>query len=66
MIDEHTRWAPPEEVIELARKNGFTTVEIVRLLTGCLPYKEARELASEYAPLLGISVGEFMRLRRNA
>lgn len=66
MIDEDTRWAPPEDVIRLARENGFTTAEIVRILSGCLSYKEALQVAREYAPLLGISVREFMELRRNA
>jgi hypothetical protein len=65
MIDENTRWAPPEEIVRLARESGLTTVKIVRALSGCLSYREAREVAQEYAPLLGLSVAEFMRLRRN-
>ncbi|MBI2926875.1 MAG: hypothetical protein HYY24_14355 [Verrucomicrobia bacterium] len=60
MIDENTRWAPPEEILKLARESGLTTVEIVRTLSGCLSYREAREVAQEYAPLLGLSVAEFM------
>ena len=43
----------------------MTTVEIVRIVSGCLSYREALKMAEEYAPLLEISATEFMRLRRN-
>lgn len=59
------RYAPPEEVIRLARETGFTTRQIVRILTGCLTHQEAFQRAKVYAPLLGIAVREFMELRRN-
>jgi hypothetical protein len=65
-MDEHSqRWAPPDEVVRLARENGFSTAEIVRIVSGCLPYRDAQKVAREYAPLLDISVTEFMALRRN-
>jgi len=63
--NEPLRWAPPEEVIRLAEEAGMSTLEIVRAVSGCLPYKEALEVAREYAPLLKISVSEFMELRKN-
>jgi DNA-binding XRE family transcriptional regulator len=59
------RWAPPEEVVRLAEEAGMSKTEIVRIVSGCLPYSEALEVAREYAPLLGIAVSEFMKLRKN-
>ena len=64
-MDDSLKWAPPEEVVSMAKEAGFNTAEIVRILSGCLPYREALEVAREYAPLLEISVKEFMELRRN-
>ena len=65
MDDKPLRWAPPEEVVMLTKEAGMTTSEIVRTLSGCLPYREALNVAREYAPLLGITVSEFMELRKN-
>ena len=66
MEEEHPlRWAPPDEVVRIARASGMTTVEVVRIVSGCLSYREALKVAEEYAPLLEISATEFMRLRRN-
>jgi hypothetical protein len=65
MEQEQLRWASPEEVVRLAKESGMTTVEIVRIVGGCLSYREALNVAREYAPLLDISVAEFMRLRKN-
>jgi hypothetical protein len=59
------RWAPPEEVVRLAKEAGLTPPEIVRIVSGCLPYREALQVARDYAPLLEISVSEFLELRRN-
>lgn len=59
------RWAPPEEVIKLAKESGMTTIEIVRIVSGCLSYREALKRAHEFAPLLDISVSEFMQMRKN-
>ncbi len=65
-MDEHTlRWAAPDEVVRLAKENGFSTAEIVRIVSGCVPYREALKIARDYAPLLEISVSEFMELRKN-
>ena len=64
-MDDALKWAPPEEVVSLAKEAGFTTAEIVRIVSGCLPYIEALNVAREYAPLLEISVPEFMELRKN-
>jgi len=65
MENESLRWASPEEVVNLAKGAGISIAEIVRIVSGCLPYKEALEVAREYAPLLNISVSKFMELRKN-
>jgi DNA-binding XRE family transcriptional regulator len=65
-MDDSLKWAPPEEVVSMAKEAGLTTTEIVRIVSGCLTYAEALEVAHEYAPLLEISVKEFMQLRKNA
>ena len=66
MEDEYQlKWASPEEVIRLAKDSGMTTIEIVRIVSGCLSHREALKRAHEFAPLLGISVSEFMEMRRN-
>lgn len=59
------RYASPDEVVRLAKESGMTTVEIVRVVSGCLTYREALKRAHEFAPLLEISVSEFMQMRRN-
>jgi hypothetical protein len=59
------RWTSPEEVVRLAKESGMTTVEIVRIVSGCLSYQEALKTARDYAPLLGVRVSEFMELRKN-
>ena len=58
-------WVPPEEAVRLAVENGFSTAEIVRIASGALSHREALRVAKEYAPILGITVTEFMELRRN-
>lgn len=63
--DYQLRWASPEEVVQLAKENGMSTIEIVRIASAGQPYREALKVAHDYAPLLGISVSEFMRLRKN-
>jgi hypothetical protein len=37
----------------------------VRTVSGALSYSEALKVAREWAPLLGLSVTEFMKMRRN-
>jgi DNA-binding XRE family transcriptional regulator len=59
------RYAPPDEVVRLAKEAGLTTAQIVRIVSGCLTYREALKVAQDYAPLLEISVSEFMELRKN-
>ena len=65
VIDQTLRYAPPEEVIRFAREKGWSTLRIVRTISGALPHREALKVAREWAPLLGLSVAEFMKLRKN-
>jgi hypothetical protein len=63
--DHILRYAPPEDVIRFARENGWSTVKIVRTVSGALSHREALKVARDWAPLLGLSVAEFMKLRKN-
>jgi hypothetical protein len=49
----------------LAKANDITTREIARELTRGMIYSDALKFAKRAAPLLDISVAEFMRLRKN-
>jgi hypothetical protein len=63
--DHILRYAPPEDVIRFARENGWSTVKIVRTVSGALSHREALKVARDWASLLGLSVAEFMKLRKN-
>jgi hypothetical protein len=43
----------------------MTTAQIARALSANLPYAEVMVLARRAAPLLGLKITEFLRLRRN-
>ncbi len=65
-MEDHTlRYAPPEDVIRFAREKGWSTVKIVRTVSGALSHREALKVARDWAPLLGLSVAEFLKLRKN-
>ncbi len=55
----------PEDKIRFAKEKGWSTIEIVRQLSGSLSYRKALEVARDWAPLLGLTVAEFMKMRRN-
>ncbi len=59
------RYTDLEEAIRLARVAGMNTTQIVRALSGGVPYSEALEIARKAAPLLRLSIREFMELHRN-
>ena len=65
MDESILRYASPDDVLRLAKETGMTTAQIVRIVSSCLPYREALKVAHDYAPLLEISVSEFMHLRKN-
>jgi hypothetical protein len=64
-MDEILRFTDLPNAIKLAREAGLNNRQIVRLLTGSTPYAEARLAAKRAAPLLGITVAEFMELRKS-
>jgi hypothetical protein len=37
----------------------------VRTVSGSLPYSEALKVAREWAPLLDLTIPEFMKMRKN-
>jgi hypothetical protein len=63
--DDTLRYAPPEDVLRFAREKGWSVVRIVRTVSGALSHREALKVARDWAPLLGLSVTEFMQLRKN-
>ena len=65
MEDDTLRYAPPEDVLRFAREKGWSTVRIVRTVSDALSHREALKVARDWAPLLGLSVTEFMQLRKN-
>ena len=66
MSDESIlRYTDLAAVIQMARARGWPVRRIVREMSAGLVYLDALRLARKAAPLLDISVAEFMRLRRN-
>ena len=59
------RYRNIEEVVRMARAQGISTIQIVRILSGSVTYAEALRIARKAAPVLGISVKAFLELRRN-
>ena len=59
------RYTDLAALVQMARARGWTTDRIVREMSVGLPYADALNLARKAAPLLDISITEFMRLRRN-
>ena len=50
----------PKEIIVFPLEHGFSDAEIVRELTRGRIYRDTQQIARDYAPLLGLSVTEFM------
>lgn len=66
MSEEHIlRYTDLAALIQMAKARGWPTRRIVREMSAGLAYADARELAHKAAPLLDITVSEFMRFRRN-
>lgn len=65
MSDDILRYTDLAAAIQLAKTNNMTTSEIARELTRGMTYSDALKFAKRAAPLLDISVAEFMRLRKN-
>ena len=66
MSEEHIlRYTDLAALIQMAKSRGWPTNRIVRVISAGLTYAAARELAHKAAPLLDITVSEFLRLRKN-
>lgn len=65
MSESFLRYTDLAAAIQLARKKGLNTTQLVRTLSANLTHAGALEVAQRAAPLLEIEVAEFMRLRRN-
>jgi hypothetical protein len=63
--DSILRYTDLAALIQMARARGWPTIRIVRSMSLGLTYTDALKLARKAAPLLDISVSEFMRLRKN-
>jgi hypothetical protein len=64
-MDEILRYTDLAHAIQLARAHGLNDQEIVRALTGSMSYESTREVAQRAAPLLEMTIKEFMALRKN-
>jgi len=65
MADSFLRYTDLAAAIQLAKSHGMSTEQIIRALTGSMVYKDALRFAKRAAPLLDLSVQEFMHLRKN-
>ena len=58
------RYTDLAALVQMARARGWSTERIVREMSRGLTYADAMTLARKAAPLLDISVSEFMKLRK--
>jgi len=66
MSEDHIlRYTDLAALIQMAKARGWTTIRIVRAMSSGLPYVEVLKLARKAAPLLDITVSEFLRMRKN-
>ena len=65
MSDSFLRYTDLAAAIQLARSSGMTDSQIIRALTGNMIYRDAAQLARRAAPLLELTVKQFMALRKN-
>ena len=65
-MDEILRYTDLAHAIQLARAQDLSDRDIIRALTGSMSYEEARKTAQRAAPLLEITIKEFMELRKNS
>ena len=65
MSDEILRYTDLAALIQMAKARGWCDAHFVRELSTGLTYAEALNLARQAAPLLDLTILEFMRLRKN-
>ena len=59
------RYTDLAAIIQMAKARGWSSMRIVRAMSSGLAHADALKLARKAAPLLDITVSEFMQLRRN-
>ncbi len=65
MSESFLRYTDLANAIQLAKANGLSDGQIIRALTGAMSYREALKVAGRAAPVMDLTVQEFMRLRKN-
>jgi hypothetical protein len=66
MSEEHIlRYTDLAALVQMAKARGWSNNRIVREMSAGMSYADALNLARKAAPLLDISISEFMRLRKN-
>jgi hypothetical protein len=65
MAESFLRYTDLAAAIQIAKSRGLSDSQIVRALSGNMSHADALILARRAAPLLDMTVSEFMRLRRN-
>jgi hypothetical protein len=65
MAESFLRYTDLAAAIQMAKSRGLSDAQIVRALSGNMSYADALVLARRAAPLLNITLSEFLRLRRN-
>lgn len=66
MSEEHIlRYTDLAALIQMAKARGWPTGRIVREMSSGMSYADGLNLARKAAPLLDITVSEFMCLRKN-
>ena len=66
MSEEHIlRYTDLAALVQMAKSRGWPTQRIVREVSAGMTYSDALKYAKRAAPLLDITVSEFMRMRRN-
>jgi len=65
MAESFLRYTDLAAAIQMAKSRGMTDAQIVRALSADMSYADALVLARRAAPLLDMTVSEFLRLRRN-
>ena len=59
------RYTDLAAVIQMARAQGWRTQRIIREMSAGMTHSDTLKLARKAAPLLDITVTEFLRLRKN-
>jgi len=65
MSESFLRYTDLANAIQLAKAHGLSDQQIIRTLTGSMTHREALRVAGKAAPMMDMTVHEFMRLRRN-